>query len=325
MPAFPLVTSHAARVLGVPVREYVTDGATMARAQLAAQDRYGHDFVSLFSEVGIVAEALGSEFEFPEDDLPVLSQPKWSEPGPTDGAVVDPATDGRLKVYLDAIDFAREARGDRVPVLAFIPAPFTTAQQLVDSEAFLLGLMLEPEPVHRLLRYATRSVIAFCRAVINRGGLPVVVDPLASGSVISPEQYRAFALPYERGVIRFLHRYDLDIILHICGDTSGIIEDMPETGADLLSLDRIELSDAVARVGGRVRIIGNYGTSDIWLSKPADIEREVGRMVAESRSCPRGYVASTGCEVPVETPPENLDAFIRAVRDAGANRGFGRR
>ena len=28
VPSFPLVTSHAARVLGVPVREYVTDGAT---------------------------------------------------------------------------------------------------------------------------------------------------------------------------------------------------------------------------------------------------------------------------------------------------------
>ena len=325
VPSFPLVTSHAARVLGVPVREYVTDGATMARAQLVAQERYGHDFLSLFSEVGIVAEALGSEFEFPEDDLPMLSKPRWSGPGRTDDRVVDPAKDGRLNVYLDAIHYAWEARGDRVPVLAFVPAPFTTAQHLVETEAFLLGLMLEPDPVHELLRYATRSVIAFCRAIINAGGLPVIVDPLASGSVISPEQFRTFALPYEGEVIRFLHRYDLDVILHICGDTSGIIEDMPETGADLLSIDRIDLSDAVARVGDRVRIIGNYGTSDLWLSKPAEIESAVERMVTESRSCPMGYVASTGCEVPVETPPENLEAFIRAVNGAGFNPAFGRR
>jgi uroporphyrinogen decarboxylase len=323
VPVFPLITSHAARVLGVSLREYVTDGATMARAQLVAQDRYGHDFISLFSEVGLVAEALGSEFEFPEDDLPVLKRPKWNEPGEVDDRVVDPVRDGRLKVYLDAILYAYEARGDRVPVLAYIPGPFTTAQHLVAAEEFLLGLLTRPDNAHGLLRYATRSTIAFSRAVINQGGLPILVDPLASGSVISPEQYREFALPYEHEVIRYWHRYDLDVILHICGETELIIDDMPEAGADLISIDRIELGDVVRRVGDRVRVIGNFGTSDIWLSSVAEIESAVEAMVRANRSCPMGYVASTGCEVPVATPPENVDAFVRAARQAGLNPDFG--
>jgi len=322
VPVFPLVTAHAARVAGVPVRDYYTDGAAMARSQLVAQELYGTDFISFFSEVGLVAEALGSQFDYPEDDLPLLTMPKWPGLAAMDEAEVDPFKDGRLRVYLDAITYAYEARGDTVPILAYVPAPFTTAQQLVDQEAFLLGLLTEPDHVHNLLVYATRSIIRFCRAIIGAGGLPILVDPLASGSVISVEHYREFALPSEAEVIRYLHRYDLDVVLHICGDTDSIISLMPESGADLLSIDRIGLEAAIAGAGDRCRIIGNYDTSAILLSDPATIEREVGAMVLAGKRCPKGFVAATGCEVPVETPPENVRAFVRAAKEAGVNAAF---
>jgi uroporphyrinogen decarboxylase len=325
VPVFPIVTAHAARVAGIPVRHYYTDGAAMARSQLVAQETYGIDFVSFFSEVGLIAEALGSQFDYPEDDLPLLTRPKWTELTQLDDRVVDPAQDGRLRVYLDAVTYAFEARGDTVPILAYVPAPFTTAQQLVDQEAFLLGLLTEPERVNGLLAYATRSVVRFCRAIVGAGGLPILVDPLASGSVISAEHYREFALPSEAEVIRYLHRYDLDVVLHICGDTRSTIGMMAETGADLLSIDRIEIADAVAGAGDRCRIIGNYDTSAILLSDPPTIERAVAEMVTAGRKCPKGFVAATGCEVPVDTPAENVRAFVRSAKQAGSNPDYGRR
>lgn len=325
VPIFPLVTAHAARVARIPVREYYTDGAAMARSQLVAQETYGTDFISFFSEVGLVAEALGSQFDYPEDDLPLLARPKWTGLESLDNRVADPLRDGRLRVYLDAVSYAYEASGDTVPILAYVPAPFTTAQQLVDQEAFLLGLLTQPERVKGLLGYATRSIVRFCRAIIGAGGLPILVDPLASGSVISAEHYRAFALPSEADVIRYLHRYDLDVVLHICGDTRTTIGIMPETGADLLSIDRIEIADAVAGAGQTCRVIGNYDTSAILLSDPQTIEREVAEMVTAGSRCPKGFVAATGCEVPVDTPPENVRAFVRSVRQVGLNPDYGRR
>jgi len=325
VPVFPLVTVHAARVAGIPVREYYTDGAAMARSQLVAQETYGIDFISFFSEVGLVAEALGSRYDYPEDDLPLLARPKWTGLTQLDDRIADPVRDGRLRVYLDAVTYAYEARGDTVPILAYVPAPFTTAQQLVDQEAFLLGLLTEPERVKELLAYATRSIIQFCRAIIGAGGLPILVDPLASGSVISAVHYREFALPSEAEVIRYLHRYDLDVVLHVCGDTRSTIAMMAETDADLLSIDRIEIADAAARAGDRCRIIGNYDTSAILFSDPATIEREVAEMVTAGKRCPRGFVAATGCEVPVDTPPENVRAFVRAAKEAGFNAAFGGR
>ncbi len=325
VPVYPLVTAHAARIAGAGLREYYTDGHAMARCQLAAQERYGIDFISFFSEVGLVAEALGSRYHYPEDDLPLLSEPRWRELVEPDGAAVDPARDGRLRLYLDAISDAWEARGDTVPILAYVPAPFTTAQQLVDPEAFLTGLLVEPERVKALLEYATQATVSFCRAIVGAGGLPLLVDPLASGSVISAEHYREFALPSEAAVIRYLHRFDLDIVLHICGDTGSIIDAMPESGADLLSVDRIGLDAAIAAAGERCRVVGNFDTSELLLGAPATIDREVRAMVAAGRRCPRGFVAATGCEVPVDTPEENVRAFVRAAREAGENPGFGGR
>jgi len=325
VPVFPLVTAHAARLAGIPVREYYTAGAAMARCQLVAQETYGIDFISFFSEVGLVAEALGSQFDYPEDDLPLLTRPKWTDLTRLDDRVVGPLTDGRLRVYIDAVTYAYEARGDTVPILAYVPAPFTTAQQLVDQEAFLLGLLTEPERVKELLAYATRSIVRFCRAIIGAGGLPILVDPLASGSVISAEHYREFALPSEAEVIRYLHRYDLDVVLHICGDTRTTIAMMPETGADLLSIDRVDVAGAIAGAGQACRIIGNYDTSAILLSDPKTIEREVAEMTTAGKNCPKGFVAATGCEVPVDTPPENVRAFVRSARQVGFNPDYGRR
>jgi uroporphyrinogen decarboxylase len=176
-----------------------------------------------------------------------------------------------------------------------------------------------------LLEYTTRSINRFCRAVIGAGGLPILVDPLASGSVISADHYREFALPSEAEVVRYLHRYDLDVVLHICGDTNPIINLMPESGADLLSIDRIGLDTAIARAGDRCRIIGNFDTTAILLSQPQEVADSVAAMVAAGKPCPKGFVAATGCEVPVEAPQENVRAFVRAAKEVGFNAAFGGR
>jgi uroporphyrinogen decarboxylase len=112
-----------------------------------------------------------------------------------------------------------------------------------------------------------------------------------------------------------LHRYDLDVILHICGDTTPILDLLPETNADLVSLDRVELQNVVDHLSEKMRIIGNFHTSDLAFSKPDLVSRAVTRMVGVGKDAPKGYVVSTGCEVPIQTPTENVKAFMRAAKE----------
>ncbi|HEC78037.1 MAG TPA: hypothetical protein ENI34_02720 [candidate division WOR-3 bacterium] len=313
----PLITSHAATVNRTKLRDYYTDGKKMAEAQIAAIEEYNHDALSFFSEVGIIAEAMGSEFLYPDEDLPVLKTPALVKHDISDLKIPDPCSDKRLPVYLEAIEYAYHSIGDRIPLLAYVPAPFTTGMMLSDPNRFLIQTIREKDRVVEILEKALSAAMEFCYHIIDAGGLPVVVDPLASSSVISPAAYKEFAFPYEQRLIGFLHRYDLDIILHICGETEPILEFLPETGADLVSIDRVDLSTVLKKLSKKVRIIGNFDTSKIAFSSPSDIDKEVKDMVANSVNAPKGYIASTGCEVPIRAPMENVKAFIKAAKEVG--------
>ncbi len=313
----PLITSHAATVKGMKLRDYYTNGENMARAQIAAIEKYGHDAISIFSEVGIIAEAMGTEFEYPENDLPIQRVPALEKQDIEEIKIPVPTSDARLPVYLEAIEYAYDAVGDRIPILAYIPAPFTTGMMLSDPNRFLIQTIKEPAQVEAIMERSLSAAIELCYHVIDTGGLPILVDPLASSSVVSPKTYRQYALPYERRLVDFLHRYDLDVILHICGDTTPILDLLAETHADLISIDRVRLADTMEKLSRKIRVIGNYDTSLLAFSSPDVIAREVKEMVKFSMNAPKGYIAATGCEVPINAPFENVEAFTNAAKENG--------
>ncbi len=316
-PVIPLVTSHAAAVADIQLKRYYTDGTAMAEAQLIALEEYRHDAISIFSEVGIIAEALGSEFFYPDDDLPVLKVPALEKTGVHDLVVPNPKNDKRLPLYREAIGHAYRAVGDTVPILGYVPAPFTTGMMLADQEQFLVATLKNPALIHSLMEISLKAAIEFCYDIIDAGALPIIVDPLASSSVVSPRVYQELALPYEQALIRFLHRYDFDVILHICGDTGPILQLLPLTGADLVSLDQVALATIVEQLSPTMRIIGNFNTSSLAFRTPAEIRLEVQQMVKKGKTATKGYIASTGCEVPIRAPVENVRAFIDAAKEVG--------
>jgi uroporphyrinogen decarboxylase len=317
IPAFPLVTSRAAAAGGVSVGKYCADAEAMAQSHLAALEAFGVDGVSLFSDVGIVAEALGSEFVKPEGDIPSLSRPALDGGRTVRDLRMPGEGSGRFPVVAKAAALVHDAVGDTVPVFAYVPGPFTTAAMLQGTEEFLTDLVLDPDRATGVLRAAVEAAIPFANALIKAGALPVIVEPLASGSVISRETFRDFAQPFLRTLIGFLHRFDLDVALHVCGETSSFLDLLADTGADLLSLDRVGLREAGNAVGDRCRLVGNVSPEILLGGSPSDVRAAVERAVAEGRDNPKGFVASTGCEVPVSAPAENVRAFVETVRDVG--------
>ena len=314
-PVFPLVTSHAAAVYGCDLVKYCTDGKILAEAQLAAQRRYGHEGLSVFTDVGIIAEAFGSRYHIREFDVPILDQPVIDDLNKIDALTIpDPASRGRLPVYLEAVEHLYLAAGDILPVFAYIPCPFTTAAGLRGIENFLMDTLMEPEAAHRLLNISLEAAIKLCDECVLAGALPILVDPLASGSVISRKTFEIFALPYHQRLIRHLHRFDLDITLHICGDTGGMLDLIPATGADLFSFDRAGMRQVSQQMGKKVRLVGNLPPSELLKSSESDIGGLVRIMIDEGIGNPRGLVLSTGCEVPIRCDPARLQSMIETSK-----------
>ncbi|KPK87514.1 hypothetical protein AMJ80_11910 [bacterium SM23_31] len=315
---YPLITSHAAAIFGCSVAEYCTNGITLANAQIAAWRMYKHDAISIFTDVGLIAEAFGSKYAIRKNDIPILTEPCINDAAGIDTLTIpDPERDGRLPVYMKAIEYCYEAVGDIVPIIAYIPAPFTTAAQLRGISRFLMDTIRAPECAHRLLTLSVRAGEALIDACMNLGALPMLVDPLASCSVISPDTFTRFALPYIAGLIDFMHRYDLDTMLHICGETGFILKNIPDTQTDLFSFDRNKCSVTKAEIGDTIRLIGNINPEDMLFNSPQSIQDKVKETITEMKYTPKGFVIATGCEVPIAAPVENVKAFIESARKFG--------
>ncbi|GAB62099.1 MAG: uroporphyrinogen decarboxylase [Candidatus Jettenia sp.] len=312
----PLILNFASRSLNLTVRDFCTNGKNMGDANIACFKKYRHDIVYIFSTTSTLAEAMGTRMYFPEDDAPQVETPfiqtredlKKLKP-------VDPGKDGRIPVYLEAIKRCVDAIGNDVFIVPVIGAPFTTSAALRGTERFIKELYTDPELIHTLMRVATQSVKNLVDAYVRAGGVPVTVEPIATGSMISEKHFREFVLPYLKEVYSHIHSYNLPGVLHICGKTKRVIQCMAESGADILSIDTIDLLEAKELVGEQVCLMGNLSPADGMLKgNPEIITAMVKDCLAKAADNPKGYVVATGCEVPIKTPHENMIAFLEAGR-----------
>jgi uroporphyrinogen decarboxylase len=317
---FPLILNHAARVLGVPIGTYNRNGEVMGKAHVAAFRRYGNDLVSIFSTTSTLAEAMGTRMEFFEEDAPqIAEQPIQKLEDISRIQVPDFKRDGRLSVYLDATELAVTEVGSEVVVGTILAGPFTTAAALRPLDLFVKDLYKNREWVHQLLEVCCQASIAFIDQILARKALPIIVEPIGSASLVSPRHFREFVAPYLKRIADHIHANGggLPAALHICGKTRPNLEAMLEADFDLWSLDAVDLGEVREIAGDRATLAGNVSPANLLKNSPDEIDAEARAICAKAMGSPRGFILASGCEVPINTPPENIDALINAARKYG--------
>lgn len=236
IPVNLLISDHGARVIGVTVGEYNNSASLMAQGQVAAWRRYGADNVNTGPGLTGIAEAIGSKLAYP-DSTPYVADYVVKEEADLDRLKVpDPERDGRLPLFLEAATIVLKEVGDQVPLNMTTSGPFTTATSIRGTENFLRDLHKNPQFAHRLLRLSSDSIIRFAAAAIKVGARIGLADPTASGTMISPRQFREFAQPYLQEVVTAIAAIaGAAPSLHICGNTSKIWPEMTATGVSVLS------------------------------------------------------------------------------------------
>ncbi|MEN6325417.1 MAG: uroporphyrinogen decarboxylase family protein [Syntrophomonas sp.] len=321
IPCMPLVNEHACRLIGANVSSYSHSTRLMAEAQIKAFRIYRADSAGIGPGLFGIAEAMGTKLTFPQDGMPYVSEPILTDWNDFERlAPVDPHKDGRLPLYLEALQIINDAIGDEVGVGSSVGGPFTAAASIRGTERFLKDLRKNTEMAHRLLELVTESALRYIDAVCDLGFKPGIAEPTASGTLISTKQFREFAQPYLKIYAdRIKERCGSGPMLHICGNSSRIWPEMVELGATILSLDNvIDLEEAKNLVGDKACLAGNV--------KPIDTLMKGNReqVYAESKEClrktydsPKGYILSSGCGIALDTPPENIIALMDAARIYG--------
>jgi uroporphyrinogen decarboxylase len=227
----------------------------------------------------------------------------------------DPHKDGRLPVFLEATTIMADQVGSELSVGAFITGPFTLASHIMNPDRLLSEIVLDPFLVHKVVEFATEVTVTYAKALKESGAhMLAILEPMATQQILSTEMFREFASPYIQKIVRGLKH---PLILHICGNTISLIEQMMQTGVNALSVDsKVDLLHIKKIVGDQVCILGNIDPVNVLLlGKPTDVEEEVKKCIQKMGR--KAYILSSGCEVPLGTPTENIEAMIKSGHSYG--------
>ncbi len=315
VPVVPEIIQHALNVAGTRHREYSTDPQVMADTILASQKYYDYDAVYVSTDNYILAEAFGAPVHFPEDEPPqLLSHPLQA--GYHQPLRNFSIQNGRLSVILKATQLCRQAVGDHIFIKTNIDsAPFSAAACLRGPQDFLMDLYdHDDEHLLPLLQLCTDAIVEYGKAAARAGAHGLAFGDSVS-SLISPALYHQYALPYVRQAVERLHETGLPVFYHVCGNTAHILQDMVETGADCLELDSVvSMEEAREAAMGKCALEGNISTIEaLYAGTTEDVRREANALLSlfGNRG---GFILSSACEVPRNTPPENILAITQSAR-----------
>lgn len=316
----PLILNAHARVIGIPVGKYNRSSELMGKAAVASYRCYGQDVVGLFTTTSTLAEAMGTKMVFFDEDAPQIDVPLIQELDDIKKVnIPDFSKDGRLPVYLEATEYVVSEVGHEVPTSTVLAGPFTTAAALRPIDLFIRDLYKNKEWAHELLEICSQASVKFADEILKRKGIPFVVEPIGSASLIGSKHFSEFVTPYLKRVSDHIHANGggLPAALHICGKTKPNWQAMREAEFDIWSLDDVDMGEARETVGDRVTLWGNVLPANLLKNTPEEIDAEAKLVCDKAKWSPRGLILSSGCEVPIETPPENIDALINAARKYG--------
>lgn len=315
-PVFPLLMFMAADRAGISYREYAGNGAALAEAQLQLQQRFDLDAVTACSDAFRLAADCQGEMAYPEEKPPYLLHPlvtcaadiaRLHRPDPSDAG-------SRMADRVHAIAAMVKGSSREIAVLGWVDMPFAEACSLCGVTEFLLLLIDDPESAHALLRLLTEIVIDFALAQVEAGADMIGAGD-AAASLLSLPMYEEFALPYEQQVIAAIHARQNLVKLHICGDTTRLLQAMVAADADLYNVDHLVPFTRAKEIYGRAGkcFKGNLDpVTQILQATPEDCAAAAEHCIRQAAGC--AYMLSAGCEIPAATPDAVFEAFCHATR-----------
>lgn len=275
---------------------------------------FNADFIYPMDYGKIFCEALKIPLLRPEHDFPSTAEnPVKDDARLSALRVPDPERDGPMPAYLEALK--RIADAFEKPLMLSVEGPFTLAMELVGATDMARAIVRNPDFIRRVLDFTTETVAAYAKAAQTAGvRLMVISEP--SAILLSPQRFEDLVGPNLRRIFRDL---DLWKALHICGDTTHLLDQMLLCGAQCLSLDQlVDIAAIAPGIPPEIVICGNIDpVCVLQTGTPAGVRAATEKQLRQMGAYPN-FMVSFGCDCPPDTPVENLKAVTEAVHSWSA-------
>jgi uroporphyrinogen decarboxylase len=322
--------------------------------QFAAYERFGMDPVIYAGPRAVYAEKDQANWRRDRKDLGVVEgNRRWQETITTPGGVLTHAGAGNeftgwetevlLKTEADfelwdrnlpmpaKLDWtpsneAKRRIGDRGIVRSGFfgfgqGSPWQDFCILFDTQPAIMMAMDNPEWVeHALERLLAKKLRGIELAGRFEQDLVEIGGGAGSNTVISPDMFRRFCLPFDRRQVSAIHAGGAKVVYHLCGGLMHMLDMVVETGADALETmtppamgGDCDLAEAARRVGDRLAFIGGFDQNKGFEKGNPKVVREMVRELFAAR--PRGGYICSPSDHFFFGSPENIQAFVDAARE----------
>ena len=318
--ALPILSFPSIQLLGITVRELISDSDLQARGMCEVAKRCPAAAAVSMMDLSVEAECFGSQIRVSDDEVPTVVGSVVSSLEEVEALSVPAVGAGRTGIYIEAIQKAVDLIQDR-PVFAGVIGPFSLAGRLMDVTEAMIYCYEEPEMVAALLDKVTDFLIAYCKAYKEVGANGVVMaEPLAG--LLSPALAEEFSAPYVKRVVDAVQDDNFSVVYHNCGNAAiQMIDSILGTGAAMYHFgNAISMKEMLQHIPAGTIAMGNVDPArQLRNGTPESVREETLRIMGECCSHPN-FVISTGCDVPPMSPWANIDAFFQAVDEFYKNK-----
>lgn len=292
-------------------KELVKNPELICEVTIQPVDILGVDAAIIFSDILVIPEAMGLNYEMIESKGPFF--PKTIE---NENDVKNLTTDvvPNLQYVFNSIRLTKNELNNRVPLIGFAGAPWTIFSYMIEgkgSKTFSQAKkMLYTNPVlsHLLLEKITQSTIAYLKEQIKSGADIVQVFDSWAG-VLSKSQYIEFALPYMQKIATSIN--EVPVIL-FAKDAHYILQEFAQTDCSVIGLDwTIDAEKARSEAPGKT-LQGNLDPCVLYADK-ATIKNETERMLRAFGK--QNYICNLGHGVYPDVDFEKAKYFIEVVKE----------
>ena len=310
LPLMPITMMFACAQTGARYREYCTDYRVLVEGQIRTAEAFGFDYVNTMSDPAREAADCGARVEYFDNQPVALVEDYALLADKTKLAslkVPDPLGGGRMHNSLHGLALYKERVGKDKMIEGWIEGPVAEGADLRGINTLMLDFFDDPAFVRDLFAFVVEMELRFAREQLKAGADVIGVGD-AAASLVGPEIYEEFVWPYEKKLVDGIHAMGGKVRLHICGNIRRILEGVGKLGCDVVDLDSmVPMSEARQKMGPNAILLGNLNPVTVLRNgDPAGVSAAIAE--CHRQAGPR-FIVGAGCEVPRDTPPDNLRAL----------------
>lgn len=280
-------------------------------------EAFGMDAAIIFSDILVVADALGCTLEYQDQMGPKLHNRLHNMSDL--GRLTHDAFEENISPLIQAIGFAKEAlKKTGTPLIGFAAAPFTLASYMVgeegkhDPQKFFSLYFKDTAFVDKVLDVLTEVTIRYLRAQV-KAGIDAIQIFDSWIDVLPWPLVEKLSVNYVKRIVKEMQEFNLPIT--VFGTAMSVFYPLyASTGVQVISLDsRIDLAHARQHIPSHIAIQGNLNPYFLLASKK-ELKEEVLRLLTamEGRN---GYIFNLGHGVPPMVDEDNVKFVVDLVHN----------